>query len=284
MSRGKNGAGFRRGRENRTLGWYIGVESNQDRGMLGDLSDISLFRLENVFSATSKRQNSFDSESSNGRQTGNEKEERKRRANKNRNRSQNSQNGNEQVVQNDAPRSNPIPIGVSAKNDSLVGSDQQVSSLQQQLLAQVAVQKENYWYYDSNTDGYFYEFCGSRGWRKRNPKIHGNPLPNTAKKVAEGSPQTIEKVSLINRRLIRLLFRRSTFQCPFRYLRTVNSSHKSELLQTSSISTQKDVVTRLHMLKSGKNEAPPIQTFTLWNRRQINVTNLNRLHSLHSHH
>lgn len=162
-----------------------------------------------------KRKNSLDSEGSNGRQSGNENEERKRRANKaknNRQRSQNSQS--DQVLQNadlnvsdEGTRSNPIPIGGNNTNDALVGSDQQSAAvLQQQLLAlsaQAAVQKENYWYYDPSSDGYFYEYCGSRGWRKRNQKLHGNP-PNIPSKLAEeqptqnvsSGPQTIEKVVL----------------------------------------------------------------------------------------
>jgi len=35
--------------------------------------------------------------------------------------------------------------------------------------------KEDYWYYDPVSDGFYYEHNGSRGWRKRNPKLHGTP-------------------------------------------------------------------------------------------------------------
>lgn len=30
-------------------------------------------------------------------------------------------------------------------------------------------------YYDPVSDGFYYEHNGSRGWRKRNPKLHGTP-------------------------------------------------------------------------------------------------------------
>uniref|UniRef100_A0A915DJJ8 Uncharacterized protein n=1 Tax=Ditylenchus dipsaci TaxID=166011 RepID=A0A915DJJ8_9BILA len=41
--------------------------------------------------------------------------------------------------------------------------------------------KEDYWYFDPVSDGFYYEFNGSRGWRKRNPKLHGpGGVPLTA--------------------------------------------------------------------------------------------------------
>jgi len=200
MSRGKNNGGFKRG--NRTLAWYLDSKlfdgANQERE--SNTSSPSL----------NKRKNSFDSESSlnsNGRQPANETEERKRRANKargNRQRSQNSFNANDQNELNvSGQHSDPIPIG-NANNDSLNSSPDQQSNvvLQQQLLAlsaQAAVQKENYCYYDPKSDGYFYEYCGSRGWRKRNPKLHGNPPLTVSNKADENvtnsasGPQTIEK-------------------------------------------------------------------------------------------
>lgn len=60
-----------------------------------------------------------------------------------------------------------------------------------------ASKDHNYWYYDSNSDGFYYEHMGSRGWRKRNPKLHGNPPLSIGVKDenhATSAPQTIEKV------------------------------------------------------------------------------------------
>ena len=36
--------------------------------------------------------------------------------------------------------------------------------------------KEDYWYYDPDSDGFYYEHNGTRGWRKRNPKLHAQML------------------------------------------------------------------------------------------------------------
>jgi len=191
MSRGRNSnqSAFRRG--NRPLAWYI------DSKISKVLDQAETQERDSTLSpAPQRRKNSFDSESSlnsNGRQTGNDADERKRRANKaraGRQRSQNSQN-------EDLDRSDPIPI-----DQQSVGSDQQASPLQQHILgmtAQATQEKgrENYWYYDANSDGYFYEFCGSRGWRKRNPKLHGNLPANVPNKAVEENTsvrQTVEKV------------------------------------------------------------------------------------------
>jgi len=208
MSRGKNN-GFRRGRENRTLAWYLDsktlnrVDSNQERDNFSP-------------SMMQGRKNSFDSESSlnsNGQKPNIETDERKKRANKirgNRQRSNNSQTFGGYIADSlnresdvTEQRSDPIPIQRDNVNEvSSVGSDQQSAVLQQHLLAlsaqAVATQKENYWYYDSNSQGFYYELCGSRGWRKFNPKLHGNPplsvnKPTEEATVAPGT-QTIEKV------------------------------------------------------------------------------------------
>lgn len=95
-------------------------------------------------------------------------------------------------------RSDPIPISRNgAKELSSIGSDQQPSVLQQHFLAlsaqvqAAATQKENYWYYDQNSQGFYYELSGSRGWRKFNPKIHGNPpLSVSNKPTEEATPGT----------------------------------------------------------------------------------------------
>jgi hypothetical protein len=121
-----------------------------------------MLNLENAYSpALNKRKNSFDSESSGGRQSSNENKKRSNKARGNHHRSENSQN-NDQVLQNvDNTHSDPINITNTSANDgSLVGSDQPAAVLQQHLLAmsvQPTIQKENYSYYDPNTDGYFYE-------------------------------------------------------------------------------------------------------------------------------
>lgn len=213
MSRGKNSNTFRRG--NKTLAWYMDSKvskvldrnDTQGRGTLFIFnSSFSSFNLDNALSpALHRRKNSFDSESSlnsNGRQTANEADERKRRANKARTARQRSQNSQTFGDQNeDTDRSDSI-VGSAPNEHPLVGSEQQAVAFQQHFLAlsaQATADKgrENYWYYDANSDGYFYEFCGSRGWRKRNPKLHGNvPVPAKANEetvVAPGT-QTIEKV------------------------------------------------------------------------------------------
>uniref|UniRef100_A0A7E4W6T4 WW domain-containing protein n=1 Tax=Panagrellus redivivus TaxID=6233 RepID=A0A7E4W6T4_PANRE len=52
--------------------------------------------------------------------------------------------------------------------------------------------KEDYWYYDQISDGFYYENNGSRGWRKRNEKIHGPPpsakKPAEAEQKVQGAP------------------------------------------------------------------------------------------------
>uniref|UniRef100_A0A914Z7V9 Uncharacterized protein n=1 Tax=Panagrolaimus superbus TaxID=310955 RepID=A0A914Z7V9_9BILA len=57
------------------------------------------------------------------------------------------------------------------------------------LMNNTKERKEDYWYYDPLSDGFYYENNGSRGWKKRNPKVHGPPPAAAPKKVPE-----IEKI------------------------------------------------------------------------------------------
>jgi hypothetical protein len=53
------------------------------------------------------------------------------------------------------------------------------------LMNNTKERKEDYWYYDPLSDGFYYENNGSRGWKKRNPKVHGPPPAAAPKKVPE---------------------------------------------------------------------------------------------------
>ncbi|KAI1722882.1 hypothetical protein Ddc_07065 [Ditylenchus destructor] len=52
--------------------------------------------------------------------------------------------------------------------------------------------KEDYWYYDAKSDGFYYELNGSRGWRKRNPKLHGPGGVPLATMAMNGMGETID--------------------------------------------------------------------------------------------
>ncbi|CAD5232235.1 unnamed protein product [Bursaphelenchus xylophilus] len=148
-------------RGNKTLAWYLG-EKLLDKV---DTQDIEV---------DPKRKNSVDSESSMNSMHVNQeaeprpKKEKKPRQNRRRNVSEQSDKI-EETFESPEPQTTPEPV------------------------------KESYWYYDQTSDGFYYEHNGSRGWRKRNPKLHGNPPTNLQKKTFETepnetpAPQTIEK-------------------------------------------------------------------------------------------
>jgi hypothetical protein len=73
------------------------------------------------------------------------------------------------------------------------------------LLMNNKERKEDYWYYDPLSDGFYYENNGSRGWKKRNPKIHGPP-PAAPKKAPEVEKvleqQKLQKQMLTNQKLL----------------------------------------------------------------------------------
>jgi hypothetical protein len=74
------------------------------------------------------------------------------------------------------------------------------------LLMNNKERKEDYWYYDPLSDGFYYENNGSRGWKKRNPKVHGPPPPAAPKKVPEMDKvieqQKLQKQLLTNQKLL----------------------------------------------------------------------------------
>lgn len=142
-----------------------------------------------------KRKNSVDSQSSLNSTiaTVPSVEERRKKERRNRNRQRNSKTVEEKMTPVEVieePKVVPVPTVVT---DPII---------QQQLAAIVNKDRENYWYYDPTSDGFYYEHNGSRGWRKRNPKLHGNPplssgpapLPQKTEETSE-QPQTVEKVS-----------------------------------------------------------------------------------------
>ncbi|CEF62931.1 Hypothetical protein SRAE_1000119800 [Strongyloides ratti] len=52
--------------------------------------------------------------------------------------------------------------------------------------------KEDYWYYDKESDGFYYEFAGSRGWRKRNKNTPIQSLPQTTQTFKSKNPLPME--------------------------------------------------------------------------------------------
>ncbi|KAI6186441.1 hypothetical protein M3Y98_00132900 [Aphelenchoides besseyi] len=180
MSRGKNA--YRRG--NKTLAWYI-----PDSKLL-DKSDQE--RDETPSPLLTNRKSSVDSQSSGNsaeKQQSNEENAKKR---KNRNRP-NRTNSQQPTSKDPTPASSPPDINVQNENTNVL--PQQFSALA------VGVQKDrdSYFYYDIKSDGFYYEQNGSRGWRKRNPKLHGNPPLSVGRSTDENvgnqlpQPQTIEK-------------------------------------------------------------------------------------------
>ncbi|CAD5222903.1 unnamed protein product [Bursaphelenchus okinawaensis] len=147
-------------RGNKTLAWYL-ADKLMDKN---EGHDVDL---------DTKRKNSVDSESSMNSMHQHDadsrpRKDKKQRANRRRNISEQSEKIDE-AFETPEPQSTPEPV------------------------------KESYWYYDQTSDGFYYEHNGSRGWRKRNPKLHGNPPTNLQKKAFEAepndapAPQTIEK-------------------------------------------------------------------------------------------
>ncbi|KAI6237210.1 hypothetical protein M3Y95_00241200 [Aphelenchoides besseyi] len=180
MSRGKSS--YRRG--NKTLAWYI-----PDSKLL-DKSDQE--RDDTPSPLLTNRKSSVDSQSSGNsavKQQSNDENAKKR---KNRNRS--NRTASQQPPSKDpTPASSPPDANVQTDNTNVL--PQPFSALA------VGVQKDrdSYFYYDIKSDGFYYEQNGSRGWRKRNPKLHGNPPLSVGRPTDENvgnqlpQPQTIEK-------------------------------------------------------------------------------------------
>ena len=64
--------------------------------------------------------------------------------------------------------------------------------------------KEDYWYYDPLSDGFYYENNGSRGWKKRNPKVHGPPpsVPKKLPEIEKMDTQKFQKAIVANQKLL----------------------------------------------------------------------------------
>lgn len=73
-------------------------------------------------------------------------------------------------------KENPRPPTLPVEDKTAIGTSQLIAA------AVAKDRKEDYWYYDPVSDGFYYENNGSRGWRKRNPKVHGPPPTQNQKK------------------------------------------------------------------------------------------------------
>uniref|UniRef100_A0A0N4ZTJ5 WW domain-containing protein n=1 Tax=Parastrongyloides trichosuri TaxID=131310 RepID=A0A0N4ZTJ5_PARTI len=60
---------------------------------------------------------------------------------------------------------------------SILPEDKVVSPIPTSI--SIKEKKEDYWYYDKESDGFYYEFAGSRGWKKRNKNTPVQSLPQT---------------------------------------------------------------------------------------------------------
>ncbi|KAK0411180.1 hypothetical protein QR680_005531 [Steinernema hermaphroditum] len=97
------------------------------------------------------------------------------------------QRGKKIAVECILPKKNPTCVG--ADSYSTLSPEEKVPSGNKEQ------SKEDYWYYDPVSDGFYYEQNGSRGWRKRMPAnatLSQRPLKplDSAEKMATQTPQT----------------------------------------------------------------------------------------------
>jgi hypothetical protein len=170
MSRGRNAV--RRG--NKTLAWYI-CDKILDKNEGERETPSPTVRTQSAMD----RKNSLESQSSqSGKSAGQnalevvgEKRKRERRNGRHRNRKH--CNGN---IPSAATREEDISNDAALRGSAAMNSEDK---------SVVKERKEDYWYYDPVSDGFYYEHNGSRGWRKRNPKIHGTPVQAPKAEVPE---------------------------------------------------------------------------------------------------
>ncbi|KAI6242038.1 hypothetical protein M3Y99_00280800 [Aphelenchoides fujianensis] len=183
MSRGKSA--FRRG--NRPLAWFMDSQL---------LEKCDQERDDTPSPALNDRKNSVDSQSSANsasKQPGRDAAGEAPQKRKNRSRQR-------------RPSGQPPPKGaaspVGSPPDAPLHADAAAAIPQQfgqpPAVASGPKDRENYFYYDVKSDGFYYEQNGSRGWRKRNPKLHGNAPLSVGQLASEvpvhvPQPQIIEK-------------------------------------------------------------------------------------------
>uniref|UniRef100_A0A914DX92 Uncharacterized protein n=1 Tax=Acrobeloides nanus TaxID=290746 RepID=A0A914DX92_9BILA len=162
MSRGKNTPVMRRG--NKPLAWYIGEKLMDKDGTDRETPSPSgransVNRKSSMESQTSIKQTILPSSFP----TNPIDEKKKRGAKKNpRQRTKRLSANFSYAPSNDSPDQTGFVRELNTSSDKSQN---------------IKEKKEDYWYYDPVSDGFYYEHNGSRGWRRRNPKIHGVPAP-----------------------------------------------------------------------------------------------------------
>uniref|UniRef100_A0A0N5BK55 WW domain-containing protein n=1 Tax=Strongyloides papillosus TaxID=174720 RepID=A0A0N5BK55_STREA len=105
------------------------------------------------------------------------------------------------TVENNTPTSSSIKKGnrkqKKAVSTNTLGSAMQSILVDDKLSSPTSVgvgkeKKEDYWYYDKESDGFYYEFAGSRGWRKRNKNTPIQSLPQTSQTFKSKNPLPME--------------------------------------------------------------------------------------------
>ncbi|KAE9551118.1 hypothetical protein FO519_005676 [Halicephalobus sp. NKZ332] len=168
-------------RANKPLAWFLNENEKEERESPSPaLSEDRKSSVESLSSSLNSMKINEQKEEQNGKKKG--KKGGRQRVKK--------VSVNFTIAGNDA-KENPKPQGPLVEEKTPIGASQLIAA------AVAKDRKEDYWYYDPISDGFYYENNGSRGWKKRNPKVHGPP-PSQNRKTSEMEKIDQSKIQTIN--------------------------------------------------------------------------------------